>query len=189
MSDVEILKALKICSANKGCKGCSYYDLGSSSCLEQVCKDAAELIEKQRAEIEHLRNLNLLAEQDIADRDKMLKQKVEDVYADFMKDYRLMEEELNAACDKYLALERKSKRMIRLDAEHKFCHVIGNAHVYTKTLDDYYDLKKGIGNQAIKEFAEVLKARAIGILLDEHTLAAIIDEGLRSRGIVKEATS
>lgn len=60
MSDVEILKALKICTADKGCKGCSYYELGSSSCLEQVCKDAAELIEKQRAEIERLQNQIIL---------------------------------------------------------------------------------------------------------------------------------
>lgn len=55
MTAVEIMQALQTCStADASCEGCAYYGEGSSSCIEQVCKDAAELIEKQRAEIERL---------------------------------------------------------------------------------------------------------------------------------------
>lgn len=101
MTDTEILTALKVCTADDGgCrKGCPYYDLGSLSCLKELCKDALAFINRQKAEIEHLQNINKLNEADIADRDEMLKQKVEVVYADFMKDYECIKEENDGLYD------------------------------------------------------------------------------------------
>lgn len=49
-----------------------------------------------------------LLERDIADRDKMLEAKVEEVYADFMRDYKCMREELDGLYDEYAELKRKS---------------------------------------------------------------------------------
>ena len=49
-----------------------------------------------------------LLESDIADRDKMLEAKVEEVYADFMRDYKCMREELDGLYDEYAELKRKS---------------------------------------------------------------------------------
>lgn len=55
MNDTEILTALTVCSNDDdGCRQCPYYGLGSSSCLAQNQKDAAELIKRQNAEIERL---------------------------------------------------------------------------------------------------------------------------------------
>ena len=45
-------------------------------------------------EVDKLRVMIHLLEQDIADRDKMLESKVEEVYAEFMRDYKCMREEL-----------------------------------------------------------------------------------------------
>ena len=45
-------------------------------------------------EVDKLKVMIHLLEQDIADRDKMLESKVEEVYADFMRDYKCMREEL-----------------------------------------------------------------------------------------------
>lgn len=94
MKDTEILQALEICSSTTGCEGCPYHTAEDDiSCSDQICKDAIELIKKQKGDIENLQNLRKLDEADIADRDKMLKEKVEVVYADFMRDYECIKEE------------------------------------------------------------------------------------------------
>ena len=57
-NDTEILKALEICSSETRtlrCEDCPYHnDTDDISCSDQICKDAIELIKKQRAEIELL---------------------------------------------------------------------------------------------------------------------------------------
>lgn len=50
-----------------------------------------------------------LLEGDISDRDKMLEAKVEEVYADFMRDYKCMREELDGLYDEYAEIKKKSK--------------------------------------------------------------------------------
>jgi len=122
-TDDEIIKALRCCKGDDiPCESCPYSDLGS--CESAMAKDALVLINRQKAEIERLQKtgasairrlietkgkadkeldklkgvINLL-ERDIADRDKMLEGKVEEVYADFMQDYRIMRDELEDLLD------------------------------------------------------------------------------------------
>lgn len=92
----EICKALECCCTEAGlnaCEECPYDMCDDLSCADQVCKDAIELIKKQQEKIDMLEVIKKLNEQDIADRDEMLKQKVEVVYEDFMKDYKCIREE------------------------------------------------------------------------------------------------
>ena len=54
MTSEEILKALIECTTADGtCEKCPYHErYGAESCIEEVFKDAIELIKKQREEIE-----------------------------------------------------------------------------------------------------------------------------------------
>lgn len=60
-----------------------------------------------RSDYDSLKREKELLEQDIADRDKMLESKVEEVYAEFMTDYKIMREEWQAALDALTLLEKK----------------------------------------------------------------------------------
>lgn len=98
-TDEEVMEALKCCASPKeyACDGCPCKAkeaiAGDIYCITDVSKAAAELIKKQKEKIDAYACINRLLEQDIADRDEMLKQKVEVVYADFMKDYECIKEE------------------------------------------------------------------------------------------------
>lgn len=54
-----------------------------------------KLFDRAADMIETLTAVNRLLERDIADRDEMLKKKVEEVYPEFMRDYKAMEQELD----------------------------------------------------------------------------------------------
>lgn len=56
-----------------------------------------EEIKRLTEELESKNGVIKLLEQDIESRDKMLEAKVEDVYAEFMQDYKQMREELDGA--------------------------------------------------------------------------------------------
>lgn len=92
MTELEILKALENCSDDRvvSCRECPYLDIGSSSCVATLCKDAAKLIKKQGAEIESLqkaiilKNHALLSINDIA---KKVPQTISDhCFPDFNRD-------------------------------------------------------------------------------------------------------
>lgn len=70
-----------------------------------------EEIKRLKDEVETKDAIIKLLEQDIADRDKMLEAKVEDVYADFMQDYKLMREELDGAYRENTALAEEVARL------------------------------------------------------------------------------
>ena len=56
-----------------------------------------EKIKGMDAELDFRSGVIRLLERDIKDRDEMLEKKVEEVYADFMRDYKLMGEELEGS--------------------------------------------------------------------------------------------
>ena len=60
-----------------------------------------------KSEVENLKVINKLLEQDIADRDKMLESKVEEVHEDFMRDYKCMREELEGLYDELTELRNE----------------------------------------------------------------------------------
>ena len=55
MTDEQIVEALEQCASEEYCSGCSM--LGRASvgyeCMKKVMKDAADLIKRQQAEIDH----------------------------------------------------------------------------------------------------------------------------------------
>ena len=124
----EICKALECCSTeltddiDEMCEYCPYRECdkqNDNSCIQQMCKDAIELIKNQKVIIDNqhekiamLEVIKKLNEQDIADRDEMLKQKVEVVYEDFMKDYKCILEE-NEGIYKELAEARDEIERLR----------------------------------------------------------------------------
>ena len=78
---------------------CPKYIKDAFALIKALAKDYTELDEKYRKLYEENASLiciKHLLEQDIEDRDKMLESKVEEVYPEFMKDYGLMREELDA---------------------------------------------------------------------------------------------
>jgi DNA repair exonuclease SbcCD ATPase subunit len=80
----------------------------------------AEEIEQYRAKIRAMVDeldfrcgVIRLLEQDIKDRDEMLEKKVEEVYADFMSDYKLMREELDGACEELTEAREAIEKLTR----------------------------------------------------------------------------
>lgn len=56
MTEREIIKGLECCYTGYGCKDCPYY-CGNEDCPELVIKDALDLINRQKAEIERLEEM------------------------------------------------------------------------------------------------------------------------------------
>ncbi len=56
MTDNEIIKALECCFVNANCNGCPLVSPPKEKCLERACHNALLLINRQKAEIEELRN-------------------------------------------------------------------------------------------------------------------------------------
>lgn len=102
-----IIKALECCSL-EACDLCPY-SKWKAGCRDEMCGDALALINTLTDEVKLLRIIKDVLNQDIADRDKLLEKKVEEVYLEFMKDYKAMREELDGV---YEELE-ETKRNLR----------------------------------------------------------------------------
>ena len=63
--------------------------------LEEQCQQFLYDFEQQKAEIERKTGVIRLLEKDVAELHKEREKRVEEVYADFMKDYKIMRDELN----------------------------------------------------------------------------------------------
>ena len=55
LTDEEIVKALEACGGGKGCEVCPYFEKGID-CIRRSEKDTLDLIHRQNAEIERLKN-------------------------------------------------------------------------------------------------------------------------------------
>ena len=105
-----------------------------------------------KSEVEKLKVINKLLEQDIADRDEMLESKVEEVYADFMRDYKCMREELDGLYDEYSNIKSEVAREIFEEIEKVILdntypdfnakHKPVNVWKATTGYDAFYELKK-----------------------------------------------
>ena len=89
--------------------------------LALMAKAYRSTITKLEEELDKYKVINKLLEADIADRDKMLEQKVEEVYADFMRDYRCMREELDGVYEELAELrtERDNLQKVLLTVVEK----------------------------------------------------------------------
>ena len=107
-----IIEALKHCKSHS-CGRCPLNEFceeeGVIEGSSKLCGDALALINTLTDEVKLLRIIKDLLNQDIADRDALLEKKVEEVYPEFMQDYKAMREELNGV---YEELE-ETKRNLR----------------------------------------------------------------------------
>ena len=58
MTDNEIIKALECCGniVDSTCKGCVYHETYNASCVVRLMRDALDLINRQKAEVERLKH-------------------------------------------------------------------------------------------------------------------------------------
>lgn len=154
LTDDEIMKALEVCidgyCITNNCPLYSEEDNNDiSRCTARMSKAALELIKKQKEKIDAYACINHLLEQDIANRDEMLKQKVEVVYEDFMKDYKCILEENESIYNELAELRKEVERLEAYNENLKSA----NAHVLG-TLQDEIEKAK---SETVKEFAEKAK--------------------------------
>lgn len=89
--------------------------LGITDPTSQI-RELAKEIESYRARIKwleedhnKLRVVNQLLEMDVADRDRLLEKKVEEIYPEFICDYQEMREELEGVYEELKALRKLNK--------------------------------------------------------------------------------
>ena len=88
----------------------------SRNCSADIKKDTKALIKefkKIREERNQLVGLKVLLLRDLEDRDRLLAQRVEEVYPEFMKDYNAMQDELE---ELYTELDRLDAQIKSLEA-------------------------------------------------------------------------
>ena len=89
MTDKEIMKGLECCYRSvfyEYCDKCAYFNSGTGSCKLKLLKDAFDLINRQQAEIDRLKNENeiLSKNADTAFQDGL--NEAQDLYAEQIKD-------------------------------------------------------------------------------------------------------
>jgi chromosome segregation ATPase len=82
--------------------------------LESIIFGLKETVEEQKTEIEHNKTIIKLLEMDIDGLQKELEQKVEDVYPGFMRDYKIMRDELNGLYDENADLREDNDEQQRI---------------------------------------------------------------------------
>ena len=139
MTDENIIKALECCKKaklNQDCLDlkCPFStEYGCDIGLENLRNEALALINRQKAEIERLKNAY---KQCAWERDTFL-------------------EELNTA--KSEAMVGTPNKPVLFGEEHRFCNLLGNTLVFSKSLKDYNDMRKGLKAEGIKEFWDKAK--------------------------------
>lgn len=63
MNDEQIIKAVDVCKTGT-CRGCPYHVLGTAGCISILMKDVFGLINRQKAQIESLREENRILSHD-----------------------------------------------------------------------------------------------------------------------------
>lgn len=85
------------------------------------------------------------------------------IYSDFIR---------NHDCELFVGKADVVPKRKCVEYEYKFCHIVGNAKVYTKTLEDYYKTRKSIEQDGRAEIA-----REIFEEIEKHK--QIIVEGVK----------
>ena len=123
----QIIKALECCENEfcDACDNCPSPPNTSGNCVVFVMRDALALIKELTEENEMRSTIIQLLERDIADRDKMLESKVEEVYAEFMRDYKCMKEELEGMYEELAELRLERDELKRELEQYKKLAPIG----------------------------------------------------------------
>lgn len=133
MKDNEIIKALECCCTlnGVGCRNCPQYDIHSAMCVKNLIRNALDLINRQKSEIERLQKEN-----------EILSKNADTAFQDG----------LNEAQDLY-ALQIKNE--IKSEAVKEFAEMYKTE--VTKRYEDiaYQDLFFGVVDNLVKEMTEV----------------------------------
>jgi hypothetical protein len=133
LTDEQIIKGLEICGKEEPCEECPY---NGTQCLYTLPRDAADLVNRQKAEIDDLK-VGL------------------DTMRGAANSYKMHYEEAQAEIER---LKSENKSLIENDVRNKYpnCVSVEKGRIYTRTLEDYDELIGDISAEAIKEFAERL---------------------------------
>ena len=82
MTDEQIIKALGFCGniVDSTCKGCVYHETYNASCVVRLMRDALDLINRQKAENEMLKDLITYQKQEIKEKEQKYNQAVDDMF-------------------------------------------------------------------------------------------------------------
>ena len=138
MTDNEIIKALECCMDKSimSCQECPIR-MECHNYETDIKKEALDLINRQKAEIEFLKNELSNIE--------FLNKELEIDKKDLKAEIERLEKENQLLLDNHPA------------NTHRNCVIIYNGIIYTKTLYDYAKFLTDVSNEAVKEFALELK--------------------------------
>ena len=114
----KIIEALRYCATpNNPCPAnCPYYREGDGDimgCTQRLTADTVALVDTLVSDIKVLRKIKDLLLKDIEDRDALLEKKVEEVYPEFMQDYKAMREELESITEELEETQRELRKLQR----------------------------------------------------------------------------
>lgn len=154
------------------CEECMYRSIPYPSCKSLNAAKALDLINELIEELDKYKVVNKLLELDLADRNSMLEKKVEEVYADFMRDYKLMCEELEGAYEE-LAEVRKERDELQdtlLRSIKQYLHGILDEWYRRQEEPHFYGQNIMVYNHVRKELDDLYTfAEKLGVNLDKES--------------------
>lgn len=136
----KLKEGLEQCEKEATCSGCPYFS--KIGCKKHLYQDALALIKEQEQKIFELENRLKECENGYKGTSFLDRCKLHDA-----------EEKIK----KLTARNEKLESMRTIDDRYKFCNIIGDAYIYTKTLEDYNKLRADFRIDTVQKFAERLK--------------------------------
>ena len=153
LPDGEIVKALENCQKphdNDTCKNCKYKM--PFGCRDALCNDILGLINRTKGNENHYRRKIQNQKEEL----KRLNEVVNRLQADCENYKQVAENQQKITLDRGFEIKELKAENERLKGHQKdgFFNLLGNCLVFSKTLKDYNDMRKGLKAEAYKEFAE-----------------------------------
>ena len=173
MTDNEIIKGINLCLSKKwDCYDCPFINKeDGEKCFDNLLINVYDLITRQKAEIERLREIRDLCNITILEKDEQIKKlKISDASKEecTIKQHGEIKE-----------LKAEVERLQAEEQRYSFCVSMENGEIRTKSAKDYCKLVSEMTAEAIKEFAErlrpKLRANAYVSDLGKHVDELIID--------------
>ncbi len=96
MTDEQIIKAVDVCRNPDTCRGCPYHELYTAGCVAILMEDVFDLINRQKAEIERLKNRNAFLENEYKNQGELFWERVKIKQSEAIKEFaERVKEEIN----------------------------------------------------------------------------------------------
>ena len=159
LTDKEIVTALEICKSSKSCRketGCPLRDC--INCHTELAKRVLDLIHRLQSENENLKAAVKIHVMDIDELHKEREKRVEEVYPDFMQDYKIMRDELNSTMSENAELQKQVDELKeRLRLAYEECE---------DELEELFEQCKKDREQAVKDTAKEI-LQSVGDIVDD----------------------